>query len=462
MIKSFRMPLYILMMILIASCIRKPPLHLHRGQHITSYIPIVELDLDVFWDYDTEVGYDWRSEWTYGWDDEDQRLFGDIGYTNPNEFDLRRYYLQQTPHVPHTTAESFDLYGRHFEAEYKFGYYDLLVWNKISTPDGVQSVVFDEEATLDSVMAYTNNTTVRSRYDREYHNAPDAPHYSFGSPNYSYAFYAPEHVFSAYARDIYISKNMEDYDDYDEVNHIYYKYLNMTLYPVTYIYLTQVRLHNNRGRIDGVDGSANLSGMARGACLNSGISAHDPITVNYNTRFKRNVKMTSPCNHVSEGIAGQQCQTVDIAGGRVVTFGIPNQNSTRITRAEDVKDNIRHYLDMTLLFNNGFDSTFVFDVTDQVRRHYRGGVITIDIDVDTVPIPQRSGGSGFDAEIEDWNDETHEFPMAAPRRRNTLSPMAPTAPTPPAGGEEIPTSRHANFLPTKSWAQRLKENNLSD
>ena len=41
------------------------------------------------------------------------------------------------------------------------------------------------------------------------------------------------------------------------------------------------------------------------------------------------------------------------------------------------------------------DSTLVFDVTDQVRKRYRGGVITVELNMDTVPIPTRSGGSGF-------------------------------------------------------------------
>ena len=57
------------------------------------------------------------------------------------------------------------------------------------------------------------------------------------------------------------------------------------------------------------------------------------------------------------------------------------------------------------------DSTMVFDVTDQVRRHYRGGVITVDLDVDTIKLPTRPGGSGFDAVVKDYDDEEYEFDM---------------------------------------------------
>ena len=58
------------------------------------------------------------------------------------------------------------------------------------------------------------------------------------------------------------------------------------------------------------------------------------------------------------------------------------------------------------------DSTFVFDVTEQVRRRWRGGVITVELDMDTVPMPTRKGGSAFDAVVKDFEDGgTHEFDL---------------------------------------------------
>jgi hypothetical protein len=75
-------------------------------------------------------------------------------------------------------------------------------------------------------------------------------------------------------------------------------------------------------------------------------------------------------------------------------------------------DKYKHYLDVTVQFNNGMDSTIVFDVTQQVTKHYKGGVITVELDVDTVPIPVRPGGSGFDAVVKDFEDGgTYEFDM---------------------------------------------------
>ena len=366
---------------LVPSCERRPPLYLHEGQHIEFNLPMVELNLTVYWRYD--IGYDWELEWTYGWDDLDTDLFGEIGYHKPSMYELRRYYLHKTPGAPHTMVEDFTVVGNLFQAEYNYGYYDMLVWNKIQTTDGIQSLVFDEETTLDSVVAFTHMGMATARYQE---------------PKYSRAFNQPEELFSAFVRDLYVSENVEDYDYFDPETNVYHKVIDMELQPVTYIYLTQVRLHNNRGRIEGVDGEANLSGMARSVSLNTGIADNDPVTVHYNIRFKK-------------GLTTHEGQNVDIAGGRCLTFGIPNQNSSRVTRAEDVRDKTRHYIDVNFIFNNGMDSTMVFDVTDQVRRHYRGGVITVDLDVDTIKLPTRPGGSGFDAVVKDYDDEEYEFDM---------------------------------------------------
>ena len=169
----------------------------------------------------------------------------------------------------------------------------------------------------------------------------------------------------------------------------------MVLEPITYIYLTQVILHHNNGKIIGVDGSGMLSGVARSTVVNTGISGEDNITVHYNTRFKKDCDMNG--------------EPVDIAGGRLLTFGICKMNANRIKHIEDVKDGSNHYLDITMQFYNGMDSTFVFDVTDQVRKRWKGGVITVELDMDTVGVPSRTGGSAFDAVVKDFEEETHEF-----------------------------------------------------
>ena len=98
-------------------------------------------------------------------------------------------------------------------------------------------------------------------------------------------------------------------------------------------------------------------------------------------------------------------------GGRLMTFGICGHRANGISRAEEVRDNNRHYMDVTVQFNNGIDSTLVFDVTDKVRERYKGGVITVELNMDTVPIPTRRGGSGFDAVVLEPDTVTHVIDM---------------------------------------------------
>ena len=240
----------------------------------------------------------------------------------------------------------------------------------------MQSLNFDEKSSYDEdILAYTNTTMYSSRYY---------------APRYQNSFYEPEQLFSACEKGVEINKNLDGFE-YDEENDIWIRKLNMYLEPLTYIYLPQIILHNNRGRINGVQGIANLSGMARFTRLNSGIAGTDAIAVNFNVRLKNDKDFK----------AGEK---VDIAGGRIMTFGICGLNANRVSHVDNKLDSERHYLDLNMTFNNGMDSTFVFDVTDQVRKRYKGGVITIELDMDTVPIPRRKGGSGFNAVVKDYEE----------------------------------------------------------
>lgn len=380
----------------LASCEREPMLNLHRGgSDITMDLPAVDLELNILWDYlfSYDVEYDWRAEWIYGWDDTDHTLFGPIGYTEPTAFDIRRYYTSDEPLAPHNAPYKDYVNGKTLSAKYDFGFWDILVWNDIQTADGVQSIHVDENTSYDYVTAYTGQTMMPSRYN---------------APRYTRAFYQPEHLFAGYEQGLEVNQNLEGFT-FDEERNVWVRRLDMLLQPVTYIYLVQIILHNNNngGKVTAIDGNADLSGMARSVTLNTGITGSDAITVNYNMRMKKNVE-------------GKNTEKVDVIGGKVITFGIPNLNpyklSTRsyaesLAKVKEVDRDNHHYVDVTMQFVNGMDSTLVFDVTDQVRSLYRGGVITIDLDMNNVPLPYRSGGSSFDAVVKDFEEREWEFDM---------------------------------------------------
>lgn len=388
---------FVITSIFTISCEREPMLHLHKGgTDISVELPDIDLELQLLWDYlfSYDVEYDWQNEWLYGWDETDNELFGPLGYPEPTDFNIRRYFTNDVQFGQHTAPYKHYITGKTLSAQYDFGFWDILAWNEIHTSDGVQSVRIDETATYDYVTAYTGQTMMPARYN---------------APRYTRAFYQPEALFAGYESGIGISKNFDGFT-FDEDRKIWVRKLNMTLQPVTYIYLPQIILHNNNRNhriVTAIDGYADLSGMSRSVNLNTGVTGPDAITVNFNMRMKfdRN---------------GRSNDKVDIIGGKVVTFGIINLNPHKLnTRAyaESMQKvmaadkNNRHYLDVKMQFYNGKDSTLVFDVTNQVRRLFRGGVITVELDMDTVPIPQRSGGSGFDAVVKDYEEKQWEFDM---------------------------------------------------
>lgn len=383
------------------SCVREPELHLYDTAEPVIVIPIGEVNIDVFWDYGIgyDTHYDWKAEWFYGWDDEDIRIFGEIGYTAPTVFNLRRYYTMDQPYAHHTQVLKHTLYEPHFQGKFDWGYWDLLVWNEVHSHDDVQSIHIDETSSLDSVTAYTNPSMHVARYQ---------------APRYTNSFWPPEALFAAYDQAIEFNENLEGFE-YDEEQGIYIKRMNMTMLPITFIYLTQVILHNNKGRVTSVDGNANLSGMARTTTVNTGVAGTDPITIYYNTRMKKDMPLIpyDPKTAANPGAsADPSVERADIVGGRLISFGLCNQAGNRVARAEDLTDIYHHYMDVTMQFNNGMDSTFVFDVTDKVRQRFKGGVITVELDMDTVPIPKRPGGSGFNAVVKDTEDGgTYEFEM---------------------------------------------------
>lgn len=387
----------VLMSFVLGGCEREPLLHLHQGGTDAGVVvPNIDLNLKVVWNYlfKYDVTYNWEAEWIYGWDETDQSLYGPIGYTEPQAFDIRRYYTGAEQYGAHTSPYRHTINGHFIQAHYEFGFWDILAWNTINTPDGIQSIHIDEETSLDQVTAYTGPTMHAAHY-----NASRFPR----------SFYQPEELFAGYDAGIDINPNLDGFV-FDADRNCWVRQLEMELQPVTYIYLVQVILHhNNRNgrKIIAIDGNANLSGMARTVCLNTGVTGTDAITVNFFMRMKQDLR-----NKAGE--------LVDVIGGKTLTFGLPKLNPSKLNtqayleslqKVHDADLNNKHYVDVKMQFYNGKDSTFVFDVTDQVRRLYRGGVITVELDMDKVPVPNRSGGSGFDAVVEDFKEEKWEFDM---------------------------------------------------
>ena len=375
------------LLLTLTGCRRDPDLNLHRGGTRSEVeIESINFELETYWDYEFEYGieYDWQAEWSYGWDDEDTKLFGgELNKFEANDgFVIRGYNKKDNPDAPHQYPDLHTTTsGNSFSTRFDWGLWDMLTWNNVVNPEGSPYVRIDEETTFEYVTAYTNQTMHSVKY-----NSP-----------YQRAFYQPEQLFSAYKRNIDINQSMEGFV-LDSLRNVWVLKMDMLLQPVTYVYLTQIILHNNKGKISSIDGTAFISGMARTANLNTGFSGSDPITLYYNVRMKKGIERNG--------------ELVDIIGGRVITFGICD-NNPNLTRGTGVNydDPNKHYIDINMQFSNGNDSAFVFDVTKKVKKLFKGGVITIELDMDTISPPKKPGGSAFDAVVKDFEENEWEIEM---------------------------------------------------
>ncbi len=366
------------------SCIQ-PPLHL-PGEDVMAYKPEIQVDLNVIWNTDTT----WKKKWYYGWDDTDRQLSGEQGYVMPTNYEVRRYYLGTQKETAHTKEgkDAFTVFENSFRRTFQFGYYDLLVWSNIDSSDGTQVLLVDE-SDIDSVGATTTVTRgiVRSKAESSV-----------------VALYnRPEVFYSTYEPGFYISRNTADYDYYDEKENVWVKRMQATLRPMVYIYLVQVILRNNDGRVTGVTGDAALSAMASGTCVNTGHTDNKPCMVYFPVRMKNGISLNG--------------ETVDIVGGKLTTFGLCDmagwqQDSSPLYAGS--RTDLDNRLYVTLRFSNGTEQTYDVVVTDQCRTQCYGGVITIDIDCGklTPPSPDsQDSGNIFVPTVEDYKHVDYDILM---------------------------------------------------
>ncbi len=373
------------------ACIQ-PPLHL-PGQEILAEVPTVETQLSIVWNISTE----WTTQWYYGWDEKDDAIWGNIGYTQPTSFQVRRYFTGDDPGALHSEVDAFSIHATSFRRFFAFGYYDLLIWSDIDSPDGTQVLIITED--LNAVEATTTGTRGLSRSVTSL-NTPGKPNEEesggiIGLKN------QPEIFFDAYPEDIFISRNLEDYV-YDPVEKVYIKRLDAELHPLVYIYLVQIVLLNNDGRVKGINGNAALSSMASGTDLYTGHTNNTPSIIYFNTRLKQDMEADGvPC---------------DIIGGKLTTFGLCDMEpyTRQGSKYEGSRTSLKNNLFFDLIFSNDGVKTYSIDVTEQCQNQSHGGVVTVYIDCATLdpPEPEESGsGSLFVPTLEDYDEIYWEIEM---------------------------------------------------
>lgn len=364
------------------SCIQ-PILHLPAEEVIVD-LPIVIADMEIVWNLDV----DWQTQWHYGWDIEDEERWGKIEYPIPSSFEVRRYYLGEEAGGPHTNVDAFGINEKRFRRSYEFGYYDLLIWSNIDSQDGTQVLTIDESS-LDEVTASTTVTRAIKLGSHE-NDAPTA------------LFNQPEIFYSDYPRDIHISHNKEDYDYYDEEENVWVKHINSELRPLVYIYLVQIILHNNDGRVVGINGDCALSAMASGTSVNTGKTNNTPCIVYFNTNLKKGLYVEN--------------EKVDVIGGKLTTFGLcdmENYIEEPKSQYQGSRQDLPNFLYFDLKMSEGSVMNLRSEVTEQCQAQCHGGVITVHVDCQNLKNidPDEAVGGLFVPSVDDYEELIYDIPL---------------------------------------------------
>lgn len=351
-----------------AGCSIQPELHLRQAVE-TRVVLATEVNVDLMWQIN------WDAIWDFNWD---VRALGPLGYSQPGSMRLHLYALdaegKRANHAEHNFV------GNMAMIEVTVGNYGLLFHNNDS-----EALLFRSDDDLSEIYAYTRTISsglktsipVLTLEQKKAGYTTKA-----GEPEEEPVSLTPDDLFSLYDPARFIT---DDPDKLIYENGRYILRIEGQLNPSTFIYLIQVRLRNNDGRVIGSGSGAAITGMSEG--------------VNLFTRETEQGTVSVPMDVYMD-------KEQDLLGAKVYTFGIPGCNPYDKASVEAAPSG-RHYLVLNVTYVNGSTRNIRADITDQVRDLPTGGVITLDIDVDDFPPDERAGGTdGFNALIEGWNEET--------------------------------------------------------
>ena len=382
-------------------------------------IAVYDIRLELLW------GMSWHTEWQYEWDEE---LYGPIGYTMPHYVRASIYDVDSLHDYSRTNC-----YTRNFPASggrvslNAGAWYDMLFYNT-----GTEYILFDQS----SDYAYYHASTRTSDYvpviSRGEHDTPQ------GTEPFDYVSYKqPDELFGTFLEQLLVSEDPTDYDKItdEETGEIVYVYnINAQMNPYSFIYMLQVMVVNNVDSVGPIisvkralapgdtvrcaSSGMTLTGVAKGVDLFTRQTFSEAASITVDEGDIRYMKpkddLTLPDGTHTHG---------DLFAARVLTWGLPGIEP--LWEWEQMRDSVdsrssssrmptlthRNKLGVRFWLRNGYSHVEVFDVTDQLRSHPAGGIITVVMDarekISDEELEQKDPdkGGGFDASVGDWGNE---------------------------------------------------------
>ena len=302
--------------------------------------------------WEREWERDYGLGWLAGWDAAAYgRAYDDL---RPDAAEGIAMVVYGDPESRTAVSDEFHLSAGGGKVSLKEGSYSLLFYN-----DDTEFIVFNDMASLPSASA-TTRTRTRGSYSE--HHAEER---TVNTPDMLYGHFV---------------------ERYGAEMHLGWEELPVKMQPFVYTYLVRYRVEYGRQHIALARGA--LAGMAESVYLQDGRTGDEAATLLYDCTL-----------------------TADGAEACVLSFGVPSFPDSHYEPTKAEEGGRRYGLNLEVMLNNGKLVTFDFDITSQMERQPRGGVI----EVDGIRISDEDaaeGGSAFDPDVDGWGDyEDVEIPL---------------------------------------------------
>lgn len=317
--------------------------------------------------------YDWYTHWQPGVS-LDPNWEIDWSVVKPVDPDGVR--LITYPHYEELASQSYNLPAGGEKINMNSGYHDLLFYN-----NDTEYLLFGGKG--DAAVASTRTRT-RASHSKLY------PDETTKNP--------PDMLYAAYFENLYIEEPPVD-DPHSNIT----KVLDVALAPRVFSYVIRYEFKSGLEYVMKARGS--LSAMSGSVYLADGRTDEDPITLLYDSYLKSWGYETILRSFGVPGIQLEESKTGDGVEANTVSrtgdyFGY---NSNEADKNISLTKTYEHRLILELYLINGREKLIEFDVTDQVNKQPRGGVIVVK---DIVVTPEEgSGDGGFDTSVDGWEDD---------------------------------------------------------
>lgn len=300
----------------------------------------------------TDIAADWEQEWERPYDMDWQGTWDELLMGRPYD-DLRPEAAAGIRALVYSDGELIaenNLPATGGRLPLNEGTFDLLFYN-----NDTEYILIDNSTTAVATRA-TTRTLTRNGF-MELHEGER----TVNQPDMLYGHYLEDHI---------TERTLEPVS------------LPVQMHPLVYTYLIRYEFESGLEYVALTRGA--LAGMAESVYLSDGHTGNEAATVMFD------------CELTPWG-----------AEALVKSFGVPNYPGDHYTRADGSAATYAVSLDVRL--NNGKIITYEFDVTDQVEKQPRGGVITVTgIVVDKEDGEEGSGG--FNPSVDGWG-EYHDITL---------------------------------------------------